>query len=195
MWPFTSPKQRMHLGNFAGMFITALLQRKYDFSELNGVLSEESKNRLINKELEYFKVVLFAWHLTEISKFGKKRYSGRDIAELIGYGTIMACRDIGKSEEEVINFIDTLMKRFDYYSDSLSKINEAELNAKGIYFYLITFFTNLMVVSTPIEIIKNDIIRTEHFAVFNLATQVYKDDEKVLFQVLKTIKFTELETV
>lgn len=102
----------------------------------------------------------------------------------------LAYQDTGLSKEDTEKKLNTLENRIEYYSDTLEKINAQELKEKGVFFFLIESFTNL-ITDYGTHKLNDKSFREKYFAIFDLGKQAYKNDEKIFEDLIKDVKFLD----
>ena len=185
-------KEKMNLGTFVRVVASTIL--KSDAGDISVVDTKNllSKNERIEikNEIEFFRLIILMFQLSEISRFGKKKFSSQELGQVFGIGVGLAYQDNGLSRDETEKKMDILSERIGYYTDAVEKTDQKELEAKGVFFYLIKYFTNL-IIKFDVAKLREQQFQDKHFLVFELGKQVYRHDEKAFKNLIKNVKFLD----
>lgn len=189
---FFSKKEKMSLGSFIRSVVSTLL--KADSGDISivdtGNCLDEDERKEVKNEIEFFRLITLMFQLMEISRFGKKEFTTQELGQVFGVATVLAYQDNGFSKEDAEKKAETLIKKVEYYTDAIEKTDKNELESKGVFFYLIKYFTDLTLKSKTAKFSDQN-FQDKHFLVFELGKQVYRNDEKVFKDLIKDIKFLD----
>lgn len=186
-------KEEMYLGGFVRMLASVLIQdRNVDLSIVNkdGDISPEEE-ALVQEELPYFRIVLLMFLLADTGgKFGSKVFSEQEISSTVVQGTILAFDDSGIKEKELEARGERLQQTILNYLSALEKTDAEEIQNKGIFFFLCTTFADRMMAKAGQK--KGGMAGLgKHFIFFDIAKQVYRNNEEAFKGAIKTVKFLD----
>jgi len=182
-------RERIYLEGFVRFMLQNLLKsNSLNVKDIDkdGLLSSEEIKKT-NVEILTFRIALLQMILSDIGKFGSNEFSSEEIAFKTGQALLMALKDGVQSDENARKRAEELLEHSVSYFENLSNINEAELNEKGIYFFLCREFSN-KILGENIDF-NDENVRNKHFLLFDSAKQVYKNDEASIRKLVKEFKF------
>lgn len=185
-------KEEIRLGSFIRLVVGTLL--KADPGDISIVDTEnkldESERKKIKNEIEFFRLIVLQFQLMEISRFGKKKFTTQELGHVFGFAVVLAHQDNGFSKENIEKKMEVFEERIGYYIDVVEKTDPKELETKGVFFYLVKCFADL-VLKSEIAKFGDQSFQDKHFLVFELGKQVYRNDEKIFKDLIKNVKFTD----
>jgi len=184
-------KQSIHFEAFLRLLISKLLTAtKLNIESIDEakILSKD-EIKIANEEIIPFRLVVLSLLLSNIGKYGKKHYSSEEINKSLVIALRLAYQDIGLSKNDALITMQKQVDRMSQYFVGISTISEEEIKEKGTYFFITVQYPQF-VLKEKIDFSRED-DRNKNFILFDVAKQVYCNDEKHIPKLVKEFKFIE----